>query len=418
MPRIIPAFLLALVLVLPLPAADWPQWRGPTRDGDAPAAQLPTKWPAEPPAAKWKAPVGIGYSGPAVAAGKVFIMGRVEGNERCLCFDADTGKELWKVEYPEAFAPPDPSAGKGPSSTPAVDGDRVYMFGLGGMLHCLDTQAGKVLWKHNCRKEYWGVKKMLLGVDAWFPPCGAASSPLVDGGTVILSVGGKKAGAFTAFDRNTGAIVWKALDDRGSYASPMIASPGGVKQVIGFTGTRMVGLRHSDHQLLWEVPFKARFEQTIITPVVWKDLVIVAGEGRATTAVRVKETGGKVTTETAWKSDDLKSYLTTPVVFADHLLGFDTRTNRLACLSLDTGEVAWTSPRVPGKYHSLVLAGDVVLCLNSEGELFAFKATPKECVEVAKWKVADKGTWAHLAVAGNRLYVKDKEHLYCYELTK
>lgn len=418
MPRFIPAFLFTIAIAFPSPAADWPQWRGPNRDGVAPAAQLPTKWPAEPPPAKWKAAVGIGYSGPAIAGGKVFIMGRVEGNERCLCFDADTGKELWKVEYPEAFTPPDPSAGKGPSSTPAVDGDRVYMFGLGGMLHCLDTQTGKMLWKHNCQKEYWGVKKMLLGVDAWFPPCGAASSPLVDGNTVILSVGGMKAGAFTGFDRNTGEIVWKALDDRGSYASPVIASPGGVKQVIGFTGTRMVGLRHADHQLLWEVPFKALFEQTIITPVVWKDLVIVAGEGRATTAVRVKETGGKVTTETAWKSDDLKAYLTTPVVFADHLLGFDTRTNRLACVSLDTGEAAWTSPRVPGKYHSLVLAGDVVLCLNSEGELFVFKATPKECIEVVKWKVADKGTWAHLAVAGNRLFVKDKEHLYCYELPR
>jgi outer membrane protein assembly factor BamB len=409
---------LSLALTLPLSASDWPQWRGPNRDGTAPGAVLPAKWPAEAPAAKWKAAVGEGYSGPAVAGGRVFILGRVDGNERCLCFDADTGKELWKLEYPEAFKAPDPTAGKGPNATPAVDRDRVYTLGLGGMLHCLDVATGKVLWKHDCKAEYWGVKKGLLGDDSWFPPCGASASALVDGDVVIVPIGGKKAGTFTAFDRTTGKLVWSALDDRSSYASPLIASPGGVKQVIGFTGTRMVGVRHSDRELLWDVPFSARFEQTIITPVVWKDLVIVAGEGKATTAVRVKESGGKVTKETAWTSADLKAYLTTPVVFADHLLGHDTRTNRLVCVSLATGETAWTSPRVPGKYHSLVLAGGLVLVLNSEGELFVFKATAAECTEVVRWTVAGKGTWAHLAVAGNRLYVKDRDTLHCIELPK
>lgn len=415
------SLLVLLALSLPLPlalAADWPQWRGPGRDGVAPGVTLPAKWPAEAPAPKWKAFVGLGYSGPAVAGGRVFILGRVKGDERCLAFDADTGKELWKVEYPEPFVPPDPTAGKGPNSTPTVDGDRVYMLGLGGRFHCLDAAAGRVLWAHDCRKEYWGVKRGLLGDDQWFPPCGTAASPLVDGNTVIVPVGGMKAGAFTGFDRTTGSLVWQALDDRSSYASPVIASPGGVKQLIGFTGTRMVGLDYTTHAPLWEVPFKSRFEQTIISPVVWKDLVIVAGEGRATTAVRVKPSGGTVAKETAWTSDDLKSYLTTPVVFADHLLGHDNRTNRLVCLKLETGAVAWTTPRIPGKYHSLVVAGTAVLVLTSEGELHVFEATPKECVARGKWTVADKGTWAHPALAGGRLYVKDKEHLYCYELPK
>lgn len=407
---------LALTLAAALPAADWPQWRGPNRDGVAPDARLPDKWPAEPPAPKWSAPVGLGYSGAAVAGGKVFILGRVDGNERCLALDADTGKELWKVEYPEPFEAPDPTAGKGPNSTPTVDRDRVYMLGLGGQFHCLDVTTGKVLWKHDCPKEYWGVKKGPLGDDSWFPPCGASAGALVDGDTVVLPVGGEKAGAFTAFDRRTGAIVWKALDDRSSYASPLVRSPGGVEQLIGFTGTRMVGLRHADRQLLWDVPFPTRFEQTIISPVVWKDLVVVAGEGKATTAYRLKGDGSTVTKEEAWKTNDLKSYLTTPVVFADHLLGHDMRTGKLACVDLATGKTAWTSARIPGKYHSIVLAGDKALVLNSEGELFVFKADPKECTQVARWTLAEKGTWAHLAVAGNRLYVKGQEKLHCYEL--
>jgi outer membrane protein assembly factor BamB len=412
---------LALLAVFALASAswsaDWPNWRGPNRDGAAPGVRVPAQWPAKPPQEKWKAFVGLGYSGPAVADGKVFIMGRVEKNERCLAFEADTGKELWKLEYPEPFRPPDPTAGKGPNSTPAADRDRVYMFGLGGKLHCLDVADGNVLWKHDCNKEYWGEKVSLLG-DAWFPPCGASASPVVDGDTVIVPVGGAKAGTFTAFNRKDGEIVWKTLEDRSSYATPAIASPGGVKQLIGFTGARMVGVSYADHQLLWEVPFKARFEQTIISTVVWNDLVIVAGEARATAAVRIKESGGKVTQETAWTSGDLKSYLTTPFVFANHLLGYDNRTNRLVCLDLETGETAWTSPRAPGKYHSLVLAGAVIFCLNSEGELTVFKASPKEYEEVAKWTLAEKGTWAHLAVANNRLYVKGKENLYCYELPK
>ena len=415
MPRFILSFSV-LALALPLPAADWPQWRGPNRDGVAPGAKVPAKWPEKAPEPKWTARIGEGYSGAAVAGRKVFIMSRVEGNERGLCLDADTGKELWKIEYAEKFEAPDPTAGKGPSATPTVDKDRVYYFGLGGQLHCVETATGKILWKHDCPKEFWGVEKAELETDAWFPPCGCATSPLVDGDTVIIAIGGKKAGAFAGFDRTTGKHLWKALDDRSSYASPLIRSPGGVEQIIGFTGTRMVGLSHGKRELLWEFPFKARYEQTIVTPVVWKDLVIIAGEAKPTTALRVTETGGKVKTETAWASTDLKTYLTTPVVVADHLIGHDMRTNRIVCVSLENGELAWASQNVKGKYFSLVVAGSAVLVLTSEGELIVFKADAKECTELARWKVSEKGSWAHLALAGNRLYVKDKDTLYCYEL--
>jgi outer membrane protein assembly factor BamB len=298
-----------------------------------------------------------------------------------------------------------------------VDRDRVYMLGLGGMLHCIEIATGKVLWKHDCRKEYWGVvKNEKLGDDAWFPVCGCATGPLVDGNTVVVAVGGKKAGAFTAFDRDTGRIVWKALEDRSSYASPVVASPGGVKQLVGFTGTRMVGLRHADRELIWEVPVKAHLEQTIISPIVWKDLVVIGGDGRPTTAWRLVRSGDGVRKEEAWKSEDLKTSLTTPVAVGDHLYGHDIRTGRLVCVKLEDGETAWTSPRIPGKYHSLVAAGGVLLVLNSEGELFVCKATSTEYEQLAKWKVSDTGSWAHPAVVGNRLYVKDKDTLYCYEL--
>lgn len=399
-----------------LAAADWPQWRGPARDGHAPWAAA-AAWPAKAPAPRWKVPAGAGYAGLCVAGGKVFVHDRVGGKERVRALDAATGKVLWATDYAEAFAPPDPTAGTGPSATPAFDRDRVYTYGLGGVILALEAATGKVLWKHDCAAEFWGAKKGPLGDDAWFPPCGAAASALVDGDTVIIPVGGAKGGTFVAFDRASGKAVWKALEDRSSYASPQLAAPGGVKQLVCFTGTRMVGVKYSDKSLLWDVPFKALYDQTIVTPVVWKDRVVIAGEGRATFAVTVPASPGGEP-KTAWKNDDLKSYLTTPVVVKDHLIGHDMRTSRLVCVSLETGETAWTSPRVAGKHHCLVVAGGALLWQSETGELVIAKAGADDWTELARWAVTGRGAWSHPAVADGRLFVKDQEFVSAYDLPR
>ena len=411
MPRLF--LLLALVAV----AADWPQWRGPARDGHAPGVKLQATWPADPPKPRWAMPVGQGYSGPAVAGGRVFIMGRDAGEEACLCFDAASGKPLWRVAYPEPkFRPPTGEPAWGPNAVPTVDGDRVYFFGLVGMLHCLDAKTGAVLWKHDCNAEYWGVVKDKDDSDAWFPPCGCAAGPLADGPRVVVAVGGKKAGTFTAFDRKTGEIVWKALDERSSYSSPQYAAPGGRRQLVGFTGLRLVGLDAATRAVLWDVPFKTAFEQTIVTPVVWNDLVVYGGEKRPTVALRLKPDGGKLTKTEAWKNADLQEYTTSPVLVGDRLVGHDARNDRLVSLTVADGQTAWTSPRL-GRYFSLIAVGDVVLAQNNDGELFVVKAGGDDYTQVAKWRVsAEKGTWAHPAVAGGRLYVKDKMKLLCYDL--
>jgi outer membrane protein assembly factor BamB len=418
MPRLFLSLTLALALLPGARASDWPQWRGPNRDGHAPGARLPAAWPERPPQPKWRAKIGEGYAGAAVAGGKVFALARDEekGTEIAYCFDLANGKQLWTVSYEAPFKAPDPTAGRGPNATPTVDGDRVYFFGLAGMLTCVEIATGKTLWRHNCLKEYWDVPKNSAGDNPWFPPCGASASPLVDGTTVIVPIGGKNAGAITGFDRATGKLLWKALDDRSSYASPVIAAPGGVKQIVAFTGTRMVGLRHSDRELLWEQPFRAHYEQTIVCPVVWKDRVVIGGEQRATFALKLTRDGEKLKKEQVWKSDDLKMYLTTPVVTGDHLIGFDHRTGKLACLALEDGSTAWTSPAFGTKHLSFVLAGDTLLVLALDGHLTVAKVSATHYEPLAKWKVSEKGTWAHLAVAGNRLLVKGPEELLCYEL--
>ncbi|MBM3981233.1 MAG: hypothetical protein FJ304_13280 [Planctomycetes bacterium] len=417
MPRAV--FSLVVVALASAPAsADWPQWRGPNRDGHAPAARLPAKWAEMPPEPTWRVSIGEGYASAAVAGGKVFAIGRTDkdGTESAYCFDLVSGKKLWHFTYAAPFKAPDPTAGRGPNATPTVDRDRVYFFGLSGVLTCADVATGKVLWQHDCLKKYWDVPKNAAGDNPYFPACGATASPLVDGTTVIVPVGGKKAGAVTGFDRATGELLWKALDDRSSYAAPVVAAPAGVKQIVAFTGTRMVGLRHADRELLWEQPFKAHFEQTIIGPVVWKDRVIIGGEQRATFALELTRAGDAVKTKQVWKSDDLKLYMTTPVVAGEHLIGFDHRTGKLVCLALADGATAWASPAFGTKHLSFVVCGNTLLALTLDGHLIAARFSATDYEPLARWKVSAKGTWAHLAVAGNRLLVKGPDELLCYEL--
>lgn len=397
-------------------AQEWSQWRGPKRDGTVIGARLPNKWPEKFPAPTWSAFVGDGYSSPVVGENRVFIQGRpVEGQETCLAFDARTGKPLWKQMYPSTFQPPDPSAGRGPNSTPTVDKDRVYMLGLGGMFHCLDVKTGGVLWKHDFATEFWGADKDDSGSNAAFPVCGMAASALVSGEQVIVPVGGKKAGAFTAFDRKTGGVLWTALPERSSYSSPLMTTLADTPQLVGFTGLRMTGLDPTTRAVLWEFPFRAGFEQTILTPVLWRNRVIVGGEGRPTVALEISKENGKVAQREVWRSPELRAYMTTPIVMGDYLIGLDHQSQRLMCLDMLTGKKMWESPRL-AHYASLVNTGSQILALSEHGDLLVLAADPQVYKVLGQWKVSEAGgTMSYLGVAGSRLYIKDKTHLRCYD---
>jgi outer membrane protein assembly factor BamB len=264
-------------------------------------------------------------------------------------------------------------------------------------------------------KLYWGAAKDQRGDDAYSTCCGAAASPLVDGKQVLLPVGGKKAGALTAFDRGTGKVLWKSpLTDRSSYGSGLIVDLAGRKQIVGFTGLRLGGFSRDDGKLLWDLPFEAYYEQTIQTPVVWKGRIIIGGEARETLALEVSEKDGKFVTKTLWKNDRLKSYLTTPVAVKDHLYGLSKR-GELVCVDLDNGKTAWAGGNF-GTYGTITAAGDVLLVLTSRGELHVIEANPKKLVRKARWKVGGDPVWTYLAVVGSRLYVKDNTDVICYDL--
>jgi outer membrane protein assembly factor BamB len=402
--------LLLLLAVTAVARADWPQYRGAKRDGHA-TATFPATWPATMPVPVWTRSVGEGQGGVAVAGGRVYVIGRMKNEEVATALDAVTGELKWEKAEPVDYKAPDPSAGDCPRTTPCVDGDRAYFLGVAGALVCRDLKTGKPLWQHALKREFWGVEKDKDGDDAWAPPCGCATCPLIDGKQIILSVGGKKAGTLTAFDRATGSILWRSPEkDRGSYSSPIVATVGGTRQVVAFTGLRLGGFTPAGGKPLWDRPFKAKFEQTILTPIAYKDTVIYGGEGRATIALKVA--GGKVTQ--AWTNDDLKAYTTTPVVFGNHLVGLNSRGD-LVCVNADDGKTAWVRKAVSNYHGSLVVADKRVLLLTSRGELLVFAADPTKFTQEAKWKVSENTPcWGHLAVDGPRVFVRDKTDVLCY----
>jgi outer membrane protein assembly factor BamB len=344
-------------------------------------------------------------------------MARVGDRELCLCLDESTGETLWSHEYAQPFQthPGARSAGLGPKATPTVDGDSVFMHGIDGRFHCFDVRTGQIRWVRDFAAEFWGVEKDAEGYDRWKTLCGAAASPLIEGNLVVVPVGGKKAGAITAFDKKTGKLAWKALDDRSTYASPIAAHVAGRRQIVGFTGRRIAGFDAADGKLLWDYPFEVDFDDTIVTPIVWKELVIACGGDKPSAALRITENQGKFERTVVWENKNLRCNMSTPIVHDDHLYGV-ANSGRLVCVELATGKTAWIGEGL-GVYASLVRDADQLLALSQAGVLHVIDLTPMAFRSRARITVIEDGeTWAHLAIAGSRLYIRDKEHLHCFDL--
>lgn len=418
------------------PNQEWTQWRGARRDGIADAEGLPAMLPAELPKPVWATEVGIGYAPPVLANGRVVITGRdvAKGLEVARGLDVSTGKEAWSISWPSDFVPPDPTAGRGPNSSPLLDGDRVYTLGLGGMFHCLDLKTGKVRWKHDFRAEFWANTVDDDGSNPDFPVCGMATSPMLEGETVIVPVGGAKAGAFAAFHRETGKLVWGVLPERSSYGSPLIGTVAGVRHLIGFTGLRMVGVAldrvnkpadpkkpdippvAGDSCLLWEHPFPAGYQQTILTPALWKDRVVIGGEARPTLALSFRREGARLIPSTTWSNPELRAYTTSPVVVGDRLYGLSAISRYLVCIDMATGKTVWVSPRI-GAHGALLAAGNRLFALNTDGTLTVVRTDTDRYEALAEWKIGNRNdTWTPPVLTSGSLYLRVGSELRRYNL--
>jgi outer membrane protein assembly factor BamB len=401
---------LAACLALALPAAraaDWPQFLGPTRNAISAETGLARSWPDKGPPVVWEREVGEGYSAPVVAGGTLVLFHRVGDEEVVEGLDAASGKPRWKFAYATKYADA-LGKGDGPRSTPVVDGGKVYTLGAEGMLHCLDLKDGTKRWEKSLAKDY-EMKPSYFGV---------GTSPLVEGGLVLVNVGARGAG-IVAFDKDSGKEVWKATDDEASYSSPVAATIDGVRHVFFFTRTGLVDLDPKDGKVRASKRWRARINESVnaAAPLVIGDrLFLTASYGTGAVLLRV----GKEGVEDLWKGDrSLSCHYNTPVHKDGYLYGIDGRQEhgaRLRCVELKTGEVKWEK----GGFGcaSMILADGLVVALTEGGELVLIEPTPEGYREKARAAVLRATCRAEIALADGRLYGRDGKRLVCWNLKK
>jgi outer membrane protein assembly factor BamB len=377
-------------------AQDWPQWRGPNRDGKASGFNAPKTWPKEL-NQKWKVTVGSGDASPSLVGEKLYVFSRQEGDEVIRCLDAATGKELWQDKYgAPAVNGPDSGHG-GPRSSPAIASGKVLTLGVCGTVSCLDAGGGKVAWR---KDDFPG---------AW-PRFHTAMSPLVVGGLCIVQLGKENEGAIVAYDLTTGDQKWKWAAEGPGYASPVLLSVGDTQMIVTQTAKSVVSVGAQDGKLLWQLPFAPQgMAYNAATPIVDGQTVFYCGQGRGCKAVRIEKQGDSFVAKELWSNADNSVQFNSPVLKNNLLFGLSQRGN-FFCVNAETGKTAWTdSVGGHGGYGAIVDAGPVLLALTSKSQLTVFEPSEKEYVEVANIKAAEKQTYAYPVLTGNRLFVRDQD---------
>jgi outer membrane protein assembly factor BamB len=386
--------------------AVWPQWRGPKRDGISLETDFLVEWPKEGPPKLWEHSVGAGYSSMAVANGRVCTMMQDGDNEVVVCWDAVSGKEVWRFAYPASFKEPH---GDGPRSTPTMEGNRIYTVGATGVMHCLevDPTGNKVksVWSKNLVEEY----------DASVPQWGVAFSPLILDDLVYAVPGGPGA-CLVALNKNTGQEVWKALDDAMGYSSPIAATLAGRKQVVFFSGQAIAGLDPKTGAILWRHPWTTSYNNNISMPLVAGDYVFVcSGYGTGCGVLKIEAgISDQLEASLVYSNNKLQNHFPSSVLYEDHVYGFDNHV--LTCLAFRTGQVKWKSRVFPEK-GALFVAGGHLIVLGGDGLLGIGKASPDEFKAISTMQVSKQSPcWVTPVLANGLLFVRDKSKLICLDL--
>lgn len=377
---------------------DWPQFRGPNRDGKATDFKAPKKWP-EALAQKWKVTVGDGVATPALVGDKLYVFSREAGAEVTRCLNADTGKEVWKDKYDTEFKGKGDQGYQGPRASPVVAGNMVVTFGVNGTLSGLKAATGEKVW----RIETGNV-----------PRFHTSSSPLVEGKFVVVQVGTENTGGVTAYDLATGDVKWQWTDEAASYASPVLMTLGTTKVVVAETDRSIVAIGLETGKTVWKTPFplaaKGPPNYNASTPVLDGTKVLFSGIARGTKAVQVEKKGDAYSAKDLWTNKDSSAHYGTPVIKNGHMYLL-TANDNLVCVNVATGKTAWTQS-VTGRrgYGNVVDAGPVLLAQTAAAgaKLLVVDASEKEYTELAAYKVSDTEVYAYPIATGNRIYIKDK----------
>ncbi len=397
------------------PAADgggnWPGFRGPARDGVAPGVKLPGKWP-DALRIVWKAPLGEGFSSPAVIGGprggldggRVFVLAQDGEEEAALCLDAASGKQLWRQGWRARFRS---SYGGGPRATPAVDGDRVLFVGGTGEMACLATADGKVLWRRSFSRDF----------NFRTPIYGLSPSPLIDGGRVFVHVGGKRGHSVVALDRADGKLIWHSQDDPPGYASPMIvpASPTRrLRQLVVFTELGLISLDPDDGDLYWRFDWTTSYEQNVAQPMLDGDrLVITTLTGCA--CLTLTQSEGRPAWRLAWRNDEMAAHFSCAITRGGFLYGVHGRRCELRCIDLADGSVRWSQRLDAEQRAGMLQADDCLIVYTDRGGLLVVEATSAGYRERARLAGAGRN-WVPPVLAAGCLFLRDEDSLRCLAL--
>jgi len=403
---VLAASLIATTLSAADVAATWLQWRGPTRDGLVTGTKWPEKLDAEHLKQAWKVPLGPSYSGTVVTVDKVFTTETKDKKfEVVHAYDRKTGKELWTAQWEGSLSVPFFAKANGDwiRSTPASDGETLYVAGMKDLLVALEVQTGKEKWRVDFMKEF----KTPL------PSFGFVSSPLIDGEAIYVQAGA----GVVKLEKRTGKVLWRSLQDEGgmwgsAFSSPVMAELCGERQLVVQSRTALAGLEPTTGAVLWTQPVEAFRGMNILTPTVIGDGVFTSTYGGKTLFFEVSKKEGSYSLKQKWENKS-QGYMSTPVIINGHAY-HHLRNQRAACIDLATGQEKWMSGSGYGKYWSLVANGDRVLALDQVGKLHLFKATPEKFEVLDSRKLGDTEMWAHLTVAGQEIYVREQNALVAY----
>ncbi len=391
---------LAILAALTAPARvaagqDWPQWRGPNRDGAVTSFSEPTSWP-EGLTEQWTVDVGLGYATPLLVGDRIYMYTRQDEDEVMMALDARSGEIIWRTSYPAPFdlTPAARRHRAGPKSTPTFADGRLFTLGMSGIVTAFDAETGRQLWQKPAPPAQ--------------PQYHTAMSPVVEGDLMILHVGGRNDAALTAFDVATGDIRWSWDGDGPAYGSPVVFELEGTRQVVTYTHENLIGVSVATGELLWRRPYTTPSNTTAQTPILYRNTLIEAGRGNGITAFRVVRRGDRWTTEHVWHTDDVSLHLTNGVAIDGVLFGLShLNRGQYFGLDLDTGQVLWTSDPRQAENAAIVRAGDTIFSLEDDAELVVVRNSRTGFEPLERYEVADSQTWAQPALSSNRLFVKD-----------
>ena len=394
-------------------SAQWPQWRGPHRDGVVATAFVPAAWPDKP-FRMWTQPVGEGYSTPVSADGRVFVHARKDPEEVVTAFDLASGKPVWTTGYPSTFTKNQyaKDMSKGPFSTPLLANGRLFTLGTSAVLTSLDAATGAVKWRKDWSKEI-DTSKLFTGT---------AMSPIIAGGLLIVHVGDDSKGALRAFDPLTGAEKWTLAGYGPGYASPVLrettsASKQPLSQLITMTDKAVVGVDVASGTALWTIPFPDEWNENIVTPAFAGDVLVISGTRKGTFGYRIEPKGNGWTATQAWHNTDVPMYLSSPVTDGNYVYGYSSkRKGQLFCLDATSGRVTWTTDGRGGINAAILSAGPNLVILTTDGNLLVVKRDPAKYEELRRYDVSDSETWAQPVLLKDRILIRDASSISLWSL--